>query len=138
MRRESIALLALALLVAGCSTVTPAPVTGRWTGTWSGYGVAGISRAEPLTLDLTQSGEIGTGRLVMSGTGAAESVPVSIRDAAMTGVLVGVVVSGSELWLEHELGRQLFAARAVVNGERMQGRILDTWPEIRFQLTREP
>jgi hypothetical protein len=138
MRREPIALLALALLVAGCATVRTATVTGRWTGTWSGYGVADIPRDEPIMLDLTQSGEGGAGRLVMSGTGAAESVPVSIRDAAMTGVRVVFEVSGSDLWMEHELGREFFAARAVVSGGLIQGRILGTWPEIRFELTREP
>jgi hypothetical protein len=138
MRREPLAMLVLALLVAGCATVRPATVTGRWTGTWSGQGVADIPRDEPIMLDLTQSGEGGTGRLVMSGTGAAESVPVAVRDAAMTGVRVVFEVSGSELWMEHELGREFFAARAVVSGGLIQGRILDTWPEIRFVLTREP
>jgi len=138
MRREPIALLALALLVAGCATVRTATVAGRWTGTWSGHGVADIPRDEPIMLDLTQSGEGGTGRLVMSGTGAAASVPVAVRDAAMTGVRVVFDVSGSELRLEHELGRVFFAAQAVVSGGRMEGRILDTWPEIRFVLTREP
>ena len=138
MRRELIALLSLALLVAGCATVPPAAVTGRWTGTWSGHGVNDVARDEPITLDLTQSGEGGMGRLVMNGTAAAESVPLAVRDAAMTGVRVWFAVSGSELWLEHELGRQFFAAKAVVRGRRMQGRILDTRPEIRFELTREP
>ena len=138
MRREPIALLALALLVAGCATVSPATVSGRWTGTWAGQGVNEIPRDEPITLDLTQSGEGGAGRLVMSGTGAAESVPVAIRDASMRGVRVVFAVSGSELWMEHEQGRQFFAARAVVSDGRILGRILDTWPEIRFVLTREP
>lgn len=137
MRREPIALLSLALLVAGCAT-NPAAVAGRWTGTWSSVGVNDIPRDEPLTLDLTQSGENGKGRLVMNGTGAAESVPVAVRDAGMTGVRVWFEVSGSKLWLEHEQGREFFAAKAVVRGERMQGHILDTWPEIRFELTREP
>ena len=137
MRRESIALLSLVLLVAGCAS-NPAAVAGRWTGTWSSIGVNDIPRDEPLTLDLTQSGENGKGRLVMNGTGAAEAVPVAVRDAGMTGVRVWFEVSGSKLWLEHEQGREFFAAKAVVSGERMRGHILDTQPEIRFELTREP
>ena len=138
MRREPLVLLALALLVAGCATVRPASVAGRWTGTWSGYGVADVPRDELLTLDLTQSGKFGTGRLVMGDAGAAESVPNSVREAAMAGVRVGFVVSGSELWLEHERGQQFFAAQAVVRGERIRGRIVGAWPEVRFTLTREP
>ena len=137
MRREPFALLALALLVTGCSTVRPAVLAGRWMGTWSGYGLADVPRHEPVTLDLQQSGEIGSGRLVMIGTGGAESVPLSIRDAGMTGARVVFTVSGSELRLEHELGPQFFAAEAVVSGDRMRGRILYTRPEVRFELVRE-
>src|SRR6185369_7954359 len=78
MRRRGIVLLALPLLLAGCAAVTPTvDVTGRWVGTWTGYGVADVARDEPTTLNLSQGGTIGEGLLVMEGTAAAISVPAA-------------------------------------------------------------
>jgi peptidoglycan-associated lipoprotein len=127
-------------LVTGCATATPqAPidVAGRWTGTWSGYGVFMVPRAENVTLDLVQGGASGTGRLVMQGTVAADSVPDSVRDAGLAGVRIVFDVSGRRLRLRHELGGELFEAELVLHGDRMVGHALRTEPFVRFDLTRE-
>jgi len=133
-------LVLLAGLVAGCATATtPAPidVSGRWTGTWLGYGVFMVPRADDVTLDLVQAGTFGTGRLMMHGTLAADSVPDGIRDAGIPGVRVVFDVSGNRLRLLHELGGELFEAELVILGDRMSGRALRTEPVVRFDLTRE-
>ena len=138
MSRRPILLLALSLLVAGCATTTPAvDVTGRWIGTWSGYGVTDVPRDEGVTLDLVQGGNIGQGRLIMDGTVAAVSVPTTIRDASMTGIRVVFDVAANRVRMEHELGPQLFLAEMVVRGDRMLGRVLDTDPVVHFDLTRQ-
>ena len=138
MSRRPILLLALSLLVAGCATTTPAvDVTGRWIGTWSGYGVTDVPRDEGVTLDLVQGGNIGEGRLIMDGTVAAVSVPTTIRDASMTGIRVVFDVAANRVRMEHELGPQLFLAEMVVRGDRMLGRVLDTDPVVHFDLTRQ-
>jgi peptidoglycan-associated lipoprotein len=137
MRRRRFVVLALPLLLAGCAAKPGVDVTGRWIGTWSGYGVADVARDEPVTLDLAQGGRVGEGRLIMEGTGAADSVPVAIRDSNMTGVRVVFDVSANRIRLEHELGAQLFEAEMVVRGDRMLGRALRTTPQVYFDLTRE-
>jgi len=135
--------LAVVLLVgslAGCATaprLAPIDVAGRWVGAWSGAGVFVVPRDEEVTLDLVQDGALGTGRLVMHGTIAAESVPDAARDSGMTGIRVVADVSGSRVRLRHELGRELFDADMVVQGDRMVGRVLGTEPPILFDLTRE-
>jgi len=138
MRRRPILLLVLSLLVAGCAAnPSVVDVTGRWVGTWSGYGVTDVPRDEGVRLDLVQGGNIGEGRLIMDSTAAAESVPTSIRDANMTGIRVVFDVVANRLRMEHELGPQLFQAEMVVRGDRMLGRALDTDPVVHFDLTRE-
>jgi peptidoglycan-associated lipoprotein len=137
MRRRPILLLALSLLVAGCAAKPSVDVTGRWVGTWSGYGVTDVPRDEGVTLDLVQGGSVGEGRLIMDGTTAAVSVPTSIRDANMTGIRVVFDVSANRLRMQHELGAELFVAEMVVSGDRMLGRALDTDPVFHFDLTRQ-
>jgi peptidoglycan-associated lipoprotein len=139
MRR--LALVLLAGLVAGCVTATPqAPsvdVTGRWEGTWIGSGGALVPRDEEVFLNLVQAGAGGTGRLVMNSALAAESIPVTIRDAGMTGVRVLFDVSGNRIRMWHELGTELFEAELVALGDRMVGEILRTDPYVRLELTRQ-
>jgi peptidoglycan-associated lipoprotein len=137
MRRRRIILLALPLLLAGCAANPSVDVTGRWVGTWTGYGIADIARDENVTLDLAQGRAGGEGRMIMEGTAAADSIPVAIRDANMTGVRVVFDVSANLLRMQHELGPQLFAAEMVVRGDRMLGRALNTNPVVHFDLTRE-
>jgi peptidoglycan-associated lipoprotein len=127
-------------LVTGCATATtqaPVDVTGRWTGTWSGYGVFMVPRTENATLDLVQEGAVGTGRLLLQGTVAADSVPDSVRDAGMAGVRIVFDVSESRVRLYHELGGELFEAELALHGDRMVGHALRTEPVVRFELTRE-
>lgn len=140
MRRRPLGLIASVLLVAGCATAATKPpsvdVTGRWVGTWMGHGVQAIPRDQDVTLDLAQSGGVGEGRLVMDGTLAAESVPDTIRNAAMVGVRVVFDVSGNHVRLTHELGPSVFEAQMVVSGDRMLGRLLGAWPYVYLDLTR--
>jgi peptidoglycan-associated lipoprotein len=139
MSRRLAGLLAWALLLGGCAGVTPPPtadVTGHWTGTWSGHGAFDIPRDEDAVLDLVQRGQWGDGRLVMLGTLVAESVPESIRNAALAGTRILFEVSGDQIRLEHELGAALFEAEMVVRGDRMVGRVVGAVPEVRFDLTR--
>jgi peptidoglycan-associated lipoprotein len=128
-------------LMAGCATTQmaspPVDVAGRWTGTWLGYGVALIGREEDVQLELVQAGASGTGWLMLDGTTASESMPDSIRDAAMTGVRVLFDVSGNRVRVYHELGGDLFEAELVVLGDRMVGQALWTDPVVRFDLARE-
>lgn len=147
MRRLGLLTLTLAIALAGCATakVTPpaaqAPpasvdVTGRWLGTWTGYGVADISREEFAVFELKQDGPRGQGWLWLDNTGAAESVPVAIRRAGAGGVPVGVVVSGSGVVIAHELSANLFSAEFTVTDDRMVGRIRGADPAVRIVLTR--
>ena len=137
MRRRSIVVVVLPLLLAGCATVPGVDVTGRWLGTWTGYGVADVARDEDITLDLIQGGSVGEGRLIMSGTTAADSIPVAVRDANMTGIRVVFDVSANRIRLQHELGPELFEADMVVQGDRMLGRVPRTSPEVHFDLVRQ-
>ena len=140
MRR--LALVLMAWLIAGCVPAAriPAPpvdIAGRWTGSWSGNGAGLVPREEDVTLDLVQAGARGTGRLIMHGTAAANSVPDPLRDAGMTGVRVVFDVSGNDVRLWHELGSDYFDAELLVLGDRMIGRVLGSDPPVRFSLTRE-
>jgi len=137
MRRRSIVLVMLPLLLAGCAANPSVDVTGRWIGTWTGYGVADVPRDEDVTLDLIQGGSVGEGRLIMSGTAAADSIPVAVRDANMTGIRVVFDVSSNRIRLQHELGAQLFEADMVVQGDRMLGRAPWTAPVVHFDLVRQ-
>lgn len=140
MRRLGLLLAVLAL--AGCATKTTAArppavdVSGRWIGSWIGYGIIEIPREETATFDLTQHGATGEGLFILDNSGAAEAVPLSIRHAGMSGVRVRFQVSGSDVVLTHELGRQLLTADLTVNGDSMVGRIRDSDPAVRLVLVR--
>jgi peptidoglycan-associated lipoprotein len=138
---RGLAVVLVAGLFAGCVTAAPrhAPidVSGRWTGMWSGFGVALVPRDVDATLDLVQAGAGGTGRLIMQGALGAESVADAIRDAGMTGIRVHFDVSGNRVRVWHELGRELFDAELVVVEDRMVGRALGADPYVRFDLRRQ-
>ncbi|MBI4594206.1 MAG: hypothetical protein HY728_08315, partial [Candidatus Rokubacteria bacterium] len=102
MRRRGLLGVGVALVAAGCMTTAPTKppavdVTGRWAGTWLGYGIVDIPREERATADLTQKGARGYGTLALSGTGAADSVPMAIRQVGSGGTRVTFEVSGSDV-----------------------------------------
>ena len=138
MRRLSVVLCVLVL--GGCATATieraPVDVAGRWSGTWTGHGVALVPREQEASLELVQAGAIGKGRLLMQDALAANAVPDSVRDAGMAGIRIVFDVSGGEVRLRHELGAELFEAEMIVLGDRMVGRALHTELPIHFDLVR--
>lgn len=128
--------LAVALAVAGCATVPPADVAGRWSGSWAGYGLLDIPREAAAFAELVQTGAEGRGRLVLDGTTSAASVPIVLRHSGAAGARVIVSVKGSRVAMVHELGRDLFAADFTVEGDRMVGRIRDAEPAVDITLFR--
>src|SRR5262245_53503654 len=131
--------LLIAALLSGCGTtrMTPVDISGRWTGTWTGYGVFTIGRVGAVKLDVVQEGAVGSGWFMMDGGTASEAVPDSVRDAGITGVRVLFDVSGTQVRMMHELGRHLFEAELTALGDRMTGYALWTDPTIRLDLIRE-
>jgi peptidoglycan-associated lipoprotein len=133
--------------LAGCATTKVAPpaaqpastsvdVTGRWLGTWTGYGVADISREESAVVELKQDGARGQGWLWLDNTGAAEGVPITVRHAGSGGVPVGLLVSGSTVVMSHDLNASLFSAEFSVMDDRMVGRVRGADSSVRIVLTR--
>jgi peptidoglycan-associated lipoprotein len=143
MRRLGPLVAGVALAVTGCASgfFSPDPpstnISGRWRGTWLGHGVNGIPREQMALADFEQRGEGGRGRLMLDGTGAAESVPMAIRSAGMAGTRVVFQVSGSEVTMRHELGVSHLLADFRVMGDRMVGTIRDSEPPVRILLSRE-
>jgi peptidoglycan-associated lipoprotein len=142
MRPRHVLLVGLVLLAVGCApTVAKQPpavdVTGRWTGLWIGYGIVDIPREEYAEARLTQQGSRGHGQLTLSGTGAAESVPLPIRHAGEGGSRVVFEVSGSDVVMRHELGAEAFVVDFTVDGDRMDGRVRGADPPVRIVLHRE-
>lgn len=141
MRRLGLLVLALAVVLTGCATTTKrntavVDVTGRWVGTWIGYGIADSPRLERAIFDLTQHGARGTGRVSLDNSGAAEAVPVSLRHAGVVGIRVNFAVAGSDVAITHELGPRMFAADLTVTGDRMVGRVSHADPPVQIVLTR--
>lgn len=128
--------LAVALALAGCATVPPADVAGRWSGSWAGYGLLDIPREAAAFAELVQTGAEGRGRFVLDGTTSAASVPIVLRHSGAAGARVIITVKGSQVAMVHELGRDLFAADFTVDGDRMLGRIRDTEPPVDITLFR--
>ncbi len=146
MRRLALLVAGLALTVSGCATLMPerpraAPaavdVTGRWIGTWYGYGIYGIPREEEAVAEFQQRGAGGRGLITFDGALAVDSVPVAARAAGLVGSRVLLDVAGSNLMLTHELGPRHLQARFRVNGERMVGHIVDADPPVRIVLEKE-
>ena len=112
-------------------------LSGRWTGVWVGTGLFNSGRRDRATLELTQVGTVGRGRLVLEGAIAAESVPWEVRRAGMVGTAVAVSQRGSHLIMRHELGGRLLTIDFELRGDRLVGRVRDTNPPVLIELQRE-
>ena len=133
--------MTLAVMLAGCATAAPPEsvsfdLTGNWSGSWEGYGVALIKRYDAASAQFTQQGDRGSGKFWLEGTLASESVPVSLRLAGLTGVPVFFYASGNSVVLFHELDERLFKAEFTVTGDRMVGRLVNTELPTRIVLER--
>ena len=117
---EPIVLVSPAVPTARTAPAASVNVSGHWIGTWSLPGVEG-TRTGAVLADFAQRGSTGTGKLVLHDTMAAEEIPTSLRRAGGGGVPVVLVVSGTRLRVEHELGSDLVTARFRVRGDQMAG-----------------
>ncbi|PYM33876.1 MAG: hypothetical protein DME17_17155 [Candidatus Rokuibacteriota bacterium] len=117
---EPMVLVSPAVPTARTAPAASVNVSGHWIGTWSLPGVEG-TRSGAVLADFTQRGSTGTGKLVLHDTMAAEEIPTSLRRAGGGGVPVVLVVSGTRLRVEHELGSDLVTARFRVRGDQMAG-----------------
>lgn len=130
----------LAVVVTGCATAAPETVnvTGLWTGSWAGHGVFPMTREDVASLRLTQQDRgVGSGRFWIDGAIAAESVPLVIRLAGLTGVPVFFEVHGNQLVLRDSRSDQPLA-EFTVTGDRMVGRPLSSDFSGRIVLQRAP
>lgn len=129
--------LMASLLGVACARLDAPPplpeVTGRWNGSWSGYGILEIPREGTAFAEL---GPDGQGRLVLEGVSAAEDVPLVFRVGGMAGARVLVEVEPATVIMRHELGPDRFEARFAVNGDRMVGRLESIEPPIVIELVR--
>jgi outer membrane protein OmpA-like peptidoglycan-associated protein len=117
---EPMVLVSPAVPTARTAPAASVNVSGHWIGTWSLPGVEG-TRTGAVLADFAQRGSTGTGKLVLHDTMAAEEIPTSLRRAGGGGVPVVLVVSGTRLRVEHELGSDLVTARFRVRGDQMAG-----------------
>ena len=98
-------------------------ISGHWSGSWVGAGLFQAVRQESLTLDMTQRGNAGYGKMVLDGATAAESVPWLVRQQGLGGIRVFATISGSKVKLIHEIDDRIFAADLNVAGDQMVGQI---------------
>jgi hypothetical protein len=96
-------------------------VSGRWAGTWSGFGVM-ARRTSAAQAEFTQNGRWGWGRIVLADTLAAD-VPEIITRRGTLGVPVVFDVSQSGLVVKHEVGGGHLTALFKVRGDQMVGMI---------------
>jgi peptidoglycan-associated lipoprotein len=126
--------LALIPLLMACSTAKPSglmvgnlpadsDISGRWSGSWVGPGLFHAMRQENLSLDLTQKGNDGYGRMVLDGATAAESVPWHVRQQGLGGIRVFAKVSGQKVKLTHEEDDRIFTANLVLEGDQLTGEV---------------
>lgn len=130
-------MLALALPGLACARLEPPSlpvVAGRWSGSWSGYGILEIPREGAASAEL---GPDGQGRLILEGVSAAEDVPIAFRVAGTAGARVLVELAPGTVVMRHELGPDRFEARFTVQGDRMVGRLEAIDPPIVIELVRE-
>jgi peptidoglycan-associated lipoprotein len=112
-----------------------ADIAGKWTGSWVGTGLFNSVRQENLTLDLSQTGEAGYGRLVIDNAVAAESVPWQVRQQGLAGIRVFAEISGGKVKLMHEMDKRIFTADLNIVGDQMVGTVRGS--NVRMILTRE-
>ena len=131
---RALAVLALIPLLVACASGKPTglmvgglpadnDISGRWSGSWVGAGLFQAMRQESLTMDMTQRGNAGYGRLVLDGAAAAESVPWEVRQQGLGGIRVFATISGSKVKLIHEVDDRIFAADMTVAGDQMIGQV---------------
>ena len=150
---RALLLISMLPLVAACSTMSAAPslsasvaqpssvdIAGRWRGHWTGTGIFQSLREDDVTIDLVQAGNAGYGKLVLQGTGAAESVPEVIRFNGQLGTRVVAQISPGTITLRHQLDGRLFTADLKLSegGEHMFGLVRESHPRVGLVLTREP
>ncbi len=129
------------IMVAACPLAMPsdsfggADVAGKWTGSWVGTGLFNSVREENLSLDLSQSGDAGYGRLVIDNAIAAESVPWQVRQQGLAGIRVFAEISGGKIKLTHERDKRIFTADLTLVGEQMVGTVRGS--NVRMILTRD-
>ncbi len=147
MRRLGLFVIGVSMVTAACAS--PAPrvaeplppaasidVSGKWSGTWAGFGIVDIPRASRATAEFTQTGRSGYGRLVFDDSAAAEDLPISLRRSGLSGVPVRIEVSRNKLLVRHELGEDAMTAEFTVAGDQMIGRIQNVAVPIRIRLNR--
>ena len=135
MRGLLVLLTVAALVTTGCAAA-PKPVSpptvdisGKWRGIWRGFGIEDAPRKDEVTAELTQQGSRGSGRIVMSGTLAAESIPEVVRLDGAWGSQVEFEVSGNEVVMREAVDGRVFTLDLRVEGDRMVGSMRDTsWP----------
>jgi peptidoglycan-associated lipoprotein len=130
---RALAVLAVIPLLVACASAKPTlmvgglpadnDISGHWTGSWVGAGLFKAVRQESLTMDITQRGNAGYGKLVLDGTAAAESVPWEVRQQGLGGIRVFATVSGSKVKLIHEIDDRIFSADMTLDGDQMMGQI---------------
>lgn len=115
----------------------PADVAGRWVGVWSVPTPDGV-RSGPAVAELSQAGAMGSGTLSLDEANAAPAVPAALRRAGVVGVPVRIVVSGTRITVEHELGGDLLTADLEVAGDRLRGSFRSAEGRVRLALSRVP
>jgi peptidoglycan-associated lipoprotein len=130
---RALAVLAVIPLLVACASAKPTlmvgglpadnDISGHWSGSWVGTGLFKAVRQESLTMDITQRGNAGYGKLVLDGTAAAESVPWEVRQQGLGGIRVFATVSGSKVKLIHEIDDRIFSADMTLDGDQMMGQI---------------
>jgi peptidoglycan-associated lipoprotein len=115
-------------------------LSGRWTGTWTGFGLLMAPREDAVTLDLAHTGDVAYGRFVLEGANAAEMVPVDIRNAGLWGIRVRAKVTRDTVTVRHEAGGHLFTADLKLSGdgEHLYGVVRGRHPKIGLVLSRAP
>jgi hypothetical protein len=116
----------------------PANVTGRWEGSWSGYGMSRTLRGGVAQAVLTVDGRTGQGRLVLMDARLAEGVPVSLRENSSFGAPVELSISETEMWMNGTEPGRAFAATFTLQGDKLIGQFLYTSSPVRIEMTRMP
>jgi hypothetical protein len=119
--------------------IAPVPaVSGRWEGSWSGYGWSQTLRGGVARADLSVDGATGEGRLSLMDARVAEGVPVAVREASSFGAPIEVSVSETGMWVNGTDRDRPFAASFTLQGDRLVGEFLFMRSPVRIELTRVP
>ena len=115
-----------------------ANVTGRWEGTWSGYGMSRTLRGGVAQAVLTVDGATGHGRLALVDARMAEGVPLSLRESSSFGTPIELSVSETDMWVNGTERGRPFAATFTLQGDKLIGQFLYTSSPVRIELMRMP